>query len=91
MRVGMYEVREQLVHLVEGHFSLTGRGRYVSTTLHQLLTPLRTTTCQAHLRPDRIKVLTISIQSAQKRLLLQLAEAYSCSRQRSSLIEMELN
>jgi hypothetical protein len=28
MRVGMYEVREQLVHLVEGRFSLTGRGRY---------------------------------------------------------------
>jgi hypothetical protein len=28
MRVGMYEVREQLVHLAEGRFSLTGRGRY---------------------------------------------------------------
>lgn len=30
MRVGMYEVREQLVHLAEGRFSLTGRGRYVT-------------------------------------------------------------
>jgi hypothetical protein len=28
MRVGMYEVREQLVHLAEGRFSLTGGGRY---------------------------------------------------------------
>ena len=29
MRVGMYEVREQLVHLAEGRFSLTGGGRYM--------------------------------------------------------------
>jgi hypothetical protein len=28
MRVGMYKVREQLVHLAEGRFSLTGGGRY---------------------------------------------------------------
>ena len=35
MRVGMYEVREQLVHLVEGRFSLTGRGRYTSITNNQ--------------------------------------------------------
>jgi hypothetical protein len=33
MRIGMYEVREQLVHLAEGRFSLTGRGRYRSLTL----------------------------------------------------------
>ena len=68
-----------------------GISRYVSTTLHQPLTPLRITTCQAHLTPDRIKVLTVSIQSGQKRLSSQLAKARSYSRRCSPLIEIEMN
>ena len=34
MRVGMYKVREQLVHLAEGRFSLTGGGRWLTTEIY---------------------------------------------------------
>ena len=64
MRVGKVESSGQLVHLAEGHFSLTGRGRYMLSTLKHLEIQGQCAP-RVHLSPQQLRTAENGVSSDQ--------------------------